>query len=194
MMLPCAKAGQYYNLLARKSLPRLLQAGLERYTNFFGIIIWRVFSVDHTNFFTRIYFESRTTGARVLYAHPGVLDWSTTFRFLHVGEFICLVSLFTTLKYYPSNPLLFTERVLRYCRTLSCPPDSVVVFEYVSIRKGPDRFDDVPVAKYVVDVIAGDVEEIVLEDGASVRTVSSVSPVHEGARPGSYAPQVKAAP
>ena len=32
-----------------------MQSALDRYTNAFGIIIWRVFSADHTNFFGRIW-------------------------------------------------------------------------------------------------------------------------------------------
>ena len=54
VLLPLAKVGQYYNFLTRRALPHPLQIALDRYTNFFGIIIWRVFSVDHTNFWARI--------------------------------------------------------------------------------------------------------------------------------------------
>ena len=67
-----------------------------------------------------------------------------------MGEFICLVSLFTTPKYYPSDSSLFVERLLRYCRTLGRPPGSDVVFEYMSVRKDRGRFESVPVAEYTV--------------------------------------------
>jgi hypothetical protein len=187
-LLPLAKAGQYYNFLARRALPAPLQAALDSYTNFFGIIIWRVFSVDHTNFWTRIWFRDRTSGERVEAAHFGAFEPSRGFRYTHVGEFICLTSLFTTLKYYPSNSALFSERLLRYCRTLRCPHGSDVVFEYISVRKDRGRFEFVPVAEFTADVRAATVTERVLDPSISARAASPVSPVHAGLAPGSYAP------
>jgi hypothetical protein len=188
VLLPLAKVGQYYNFLARRALPHPLQIALDRYTNLFGIIIWRVFSVDHTNFWARIWFQDRATGARAGAARFGALEPRRRFRYAHVGEFICLVSLFTTLKYYPSDSSLFVERLLRYCRTLGCPPGSDVVFEYMSVRKDRGRFESVPVAEYTVDLGAGTVAERVLDPSVSVRAASPVSPVHAGLKPGSYAP------
>jgi len=188
LLLPLAKVGQYYNFLARRSLPGPLQAVLDRYTNAFGIIIWRVFSVDHTNFWARIWFQDRATGARDEAARFGALEPLRRFRYAHVGEFICLVSLFTTLKYYPSNSALFVERMLRYCRTLGCPRGSDVVFEYMSVRKDRGRFEFAPIAEYTVDLDAGTVAERVLDPSLSARAASPVSPVHAGAEPGSYAP------
>jgi hypothetical protein len=187
VLLPLAKAGQYYNLLARRRWPRPLQRALERYTNAFGIIIWRVFSVDVTNFFARIYVES-DAGDRTLYARPGAFDLATRFRYLHVGEFICLASLFTTLKYYPSQRALFVSRLVRYARTVPVPAGGRLVFEYVSLRKEADAFRQVVVAEYRVDPTAGTVDELVLDTSVSARSASAVSPVHEGATPGSYAP------
>jgi hypothetical protein len=188
LLLPLAKVGQYYNFLARRALPRPLQAALDRYANFFGIIIWRVFSVDHTNFWARICFQDRATGARAEAARFGALEPRRRFRYAHVGEFICLVSLFTTLKYYPSDSRLFAERILRYSRTLGCPPASDVVFEYMSVRKDRGQFEFVPVAEYTVDLDAGTVTERALDPSVSVRAASPVSPVHAGLKPGSYAP------
>jgi hypothetical protein len=187
-LLPLAKLGQYYNLLARRAMPGPLQAALDRYTNLFGIIIWRVFSVDHTNFWARIWFQDRATGARTSAARFGALEIARRFRYAHVGEFICLTSLFTTLKYYPSNSALFTDRVLRYGRTLGCPPGSDIVFEYMSVQKNRGRFESVPVAEYTVDLEAGRVSERVLDPSVSARAGSPVSPLHEGFKPGSYAP------
>ena len=187
-LLPLAKVGQYYNLLARRAFPRSIQAAVDRYTNFFGITIWRVFSVDHTNFFARIWFQDRRSGVRTEAARFGALESRRRFRFAHVGEFIGLVSLFTTLKYYPSDSALFVERMLRYCRTLGCPRGSDVVFEYMSVRKDRGRFEFVPIAEYTVDLEAGTVAERVIDPSVSARAASPVSPVHAGAKPGSYAP------
>lgn len=182
-LLPIAHAGLYFNFYARRPFPRPLQWLLERYTNLFGMIIWRVFSVDLVNFFIRVHREPRAGGERSLVAKIG--SWP---RFNHVGEMISLTSLFTTLKYYPSNAAMFQERLLRYARTVPRPARDVLVFEYVSVVKRPTHFDWVRVAEYRVDVEAGIVDEKLFDPSFSTRAAHAVSPVHEGAVPGSYAP------
>jgi len=182
-----AKAGQWWNFLGRARLRGLLQPLLERYTNFFGIIIWRVFSVDVTNFYIRVVLED-SSARRTPYSQPGRFDPAVDFRYTHVGEFICITSLFTTLKYYPSNDGLFQTRLARYARTIPPPREGRVVFEYVSLRKSGDRFGEQAVAEYVFDPATGHIEERLLDPAFSVRAASPVSPVHEGAVPGSYAP------
>lgn len=179
IMLPLAYGFMYYNFLRRKRLPKIIQVVMERYTNFFGMIIWRVFSVDIVNFFVNIYLQDRTTSAREKYN-----DW---LRFWHVGEFITLASLFTTLKYYPSNFDLFKERVLRYAKTIPGAKGSLVIFEYMSIQKD-NQFRFAPAAEFIVDAERDTVEEIAIIKDFSVRAVHSVSPVFGAAKPGSYAP------
>jgi hypothetical protein len=187
VLLPLAHSGLFYNFYARKSLPRPLQRALEIYTNFFGIIIWRVFSADHTSFLIRIHSRPRASESyeRTLLSRYGLRG---NLRFNHVGESIVVTTLFTTLKYYPSDSNLFQERLLRYARTLGCAADSVLEFEYVSIGKPADRFEFTTIAEYTVDPATGEVVERALDEAVSVRAVHAVSPVHEGARPGSYAP------
>jgi hypothetical protein len=183
LALPLAHAGLYYNFYARRPFAPPLQRLLERYTNLFGIIIWRVFSVDLVNFFIQVKREPREGGARTLVGRLG--SWP---RFNHVGEMICLTSLFTTLKYYPSNDAIFRERLLRYARTLPRSAGEVIVFEYVRVVKRDTRFDWVHAGDYRVDVDAGTVREHVVDESFSTRMAHSVSPVYEGAVPGSYAP------
>jgi hypothetical protein len=96
--------------------------------------------------------------------------------------------LFTTLKYYPSNDQLFRERLLRYARTVPHAPGATLVFEYVSILKSQEAFRFLPVAEFLVDPIRGRVTERILDASVSVRDAHAASPLHEGARPGSYAP------
>ncbi len=187
VLLPFAKLGQWWNFLGRARLPGVLQTVLERYTNFFGIIIWRVFSVDVTNFYIRILVEDGK-GSRTVYSRPGHFDPAVDFRYTHVGEFICVTSLFTTLKYYPSNDGLFQMRLSRYAKTIPAPPGSRVVFEYVSMVKENDRFGEKLVAEYVFDPAQGSIEERLFDPSFSTRAASPVSPVHEGVTPGSYAP------
>ncbi len=183
VLLPLAHAGLYYNFYARRTLPGPLQPLLERYTNLFGMIIWRVFSVDLVNFFVQVYAEPRAGGPRTLIGRLG--SWP---RFNHVGEMICLTSLFTTMKYYPANDAIFRERLLRYARTLPRTDGSLLVFEYSSVVKRTERFDWVRAAEYHVDVEAGSVEERIIDPAFSARAAHAVSPVHEGNVPGSYAP------
>lgn len=192
VLLPLAHAGLFFNFYARKSLPKLLQRVLEAYTNFFGIIIWRVFSADHTNFFVRIYQRQREVTmadrqpSRTLVSRIGLRNGSL--RYNHVAESIVVTTLFTTLKYYPSNNELFSERLLRYARTVERHTGFVLDFEYVTISKRDHGFEFVPVAEYAVDVEAGTITERLLDENFSVRAPLSISPVREGARPGSYVP------
>ncbi len=66
--------------------------------------------------------------------------------------------------------------------------DELLVFEYVSVLKEPGRWELRPTSEYIVDVPAGTVEERVLDERVSARAAHEHSPVHEGARPGTYAP------
>jgi hypothetical protein len=186
-LLPLAYFGIYYNFFARKRFPHPLQRALEIYTNFFGIIMWRVFTIDLINFFPNIYHQPRSgDGERTLITRYGWRAGSV--RFSHVGESITLTCLFTTLKYYPSNNKLFIERLLRYARTVPCPEDSVLIFEYIYIEKTETRFEYTVIAEYTVDVAAATVSERILNENISVHAPHADSPLHEGARPGSYAP------
>lgn len=188
VLLPVAHAGLFYNFYGRRRLPALLQRALEFYTNFFGIIIWRVFSVDVVNFFIRIYRRPRAGQGgepRTLLTRYGVTNG---LRYAHVGESITVTSLFTTLKYYPSDNALFRERLLRYARTVPCPRDCVLDFEYVSVCKTEDRFEYLTVAEYEVDPVAGSISERIINESVSVHAAHAASPVFAGARPGSYAP------
>lgn len=187
-LLPLAHAGLWTNFLARRRLPAPLQTALERYTVCFGIIIWRVFTIDVINFFVNVTIRDTRTGATRRYGRYDRPEGSTRFRYWHVCEFVCFASVFTTLKYYASNRGLFRERLLRYARTIPCVEHEAIEFEYVSIQKRPDRFEFVPVAVFTVDPRARIVEERMLDGIVDIRAAHPASPVHEGVTPGSYAP------
>ena len=182
LVLPFVRAGLAYNFHVKKAFPPWIQRPFEAYTNLFGLIIWRVFSADITNFFVRIS-QRDPDGKRRL-----ISSWGQSLRFRQVAESITVTSLFTTLKYYPSNPDLFADRLLRYARTIPHGAGSVLVFEYVSVVKRDDRFDFVTIAEYEVDVRRASVSEHVSDATVSVRMPAVASPIHEGARPGSYVP------
>ena len=183
-LLPLANAGLFWNFYTGKRLWPKLQYALEVYTNAFSISIWRVFSADHTNFYPLISRQRKNAGERVLISHYAQIGG----RFTHVGECITVTSLFTTLKYYPNNSDLFRDRLFRYARTLPRGSDEVLIFEYVSIRKTPDGFIEVPVAEFVVDLDANTLVETTLEQGADcLRMAAPGSPVRPASKPGTYA-------
>lgn len=184
-LLPVARAGMFYNQLAHRALPGPLQRALDVYTNWFGLILWRVFSADVTNFLVRIW-EENARGARRLVTEFEGFPWTRRFR--QVAECITLTSVFTTLRYYPSNGPLFIERLMRYARTIAHAEDSHLVFEWVGVVKRSDCFELVPAAEYAVDVRAGTVRETTVSAAISVRSPAPASPVHEGVRPGTYVP------
>lgn len=185
-LLPIARVGLSYNLLWKKSLPAWLQKIQDVYTNVFGLILWRVFSADHTNFYINIY-EQPAGGPRRL-----ISTWTEIWRYHHrfnqVAEGITVTTLFTTLKYYPSNQQIFRDRLLRYSRTVPRAAGSLLVYEHVAMVKRADRFDEVPAAEFIVDVDRGTIEEITLDPTRPIRATIAASPVHEAARPGTYAP------
>lgn len=184
-LLPVAYGGMFANFYYRRALPGRVQSFLDRYTNFFGLILWRVFSADVTQFYIRIHRRDGATGERELVSHWNL---ASGLRYSHVGEAITVTSLFTTLKYYPADNQLFRERLLRYARTVPCPVGSDLIFEYVRISKAGDRFHDESVAEYVVNPTLGTVVEWTLDPSFSVRAPAPKSPVHPGHRPGSYSP------
>lgn len=190
-LLPVVKLGTYYNFYAKKRLPEKWQAFQDLWTNLWGIIIWRVFTIDNTNFYVEAYFENRNTGERELYSIPEELSWSKGFRYLHVCEFVCFVSIFTTLKYFPSNSPLFTQKLLRYARTLECSTEQVLVFRWIDVKKENDRFLDVAGKEYRLDLVSENLTVVDLADGSSVTDSLRYSELHEGAKVGSYAPASK---
>lgn len=187
--------GLYYNFLGKKRLPGILQTGLEKFTNTFGLIIWRVFTADLCNFYAVIKLIPRNDYKTVdeLLSVPAeqkklVTDYGWTgSRYRHVCESITVCSLFTTLKYYPSNSPLFKDKLIRYAKTLGCPDDCVVEFEYVSIQKGKTYSHDTK-SFYLVDCVENTLTELVVDSNFSAKESNKFVPLHESSRPGSYAP------
>ncbi len=188
ILMPLAHAGLFYNFYGKKRLRPIFQFALERFTNFFGIIIWRVFSVDVVNFFILIFRKDQKSGKRILISRYGRRN---SLRFNHVAESITITSLFTTLKYYASNKSLFDQRILRYAHTLPCLEGEVLEFDYVRIRKQPKNFSFKTIARFVVDPRTQSIEQINFTGGESLSAAHAASPVHEGYKPGSYAPAIK---
>ena len=187
-LLPWAKAGQYYNFYAKKRLPGHWQSLCDRWCNFWGIIIWRVFTIDNTNFYIRVWFEDPSSQNRALYSRPEGYDLRSGLRYIHVCEFVCLVSVFTTLKYYSADSPLFAARLRRYAATLPCPVGHRIVFEWVDIQKSQGRFLDVPSREYTLQPATEAISVRELQDGSTTTDTLRFSDLVTGVQVGSYAP------
>lgn len=190
LLLPVVKLGTYYNFYGKKRWPEKWQSFQDRWTNLWGIIIWRVFTIDNTNFYVNAFVEDRVTGRRELYSVPEEYSLAKGMRYCHVCEFVCYVSIFTTLKYFPSNSPLFTKKLMRYAATI--PHDrreQVLVFQWVDIKKDQGAFIDVPSKEYKVDLQIGELTVTDLADGSSATDSLRFSELVEGDVVGSYAPK-----
>jgi hypothetical protein len=184
VMLPLAKFCQWYNFLEGKTLNPPLQRFLESWCNHFGIIIWRVFSVDVINFFVRVY-QVDPDGQETEYTCFG--KWSgagTRGRYIQVAESIALTCVFTTLKYHPADSTLFTDKLVRYARTVPCPEGGRIRFEYHSIDHTGSQFEFVHRNDFVVEPVYGSLES----SSSAGSEVPEVSPVRASAKMGSYLP------
>lgn len=182
-LLPLAHLGLFYNFYGNRKLPQPIQKLLESYANFFGIIIWRVFSIDVINFYVFVFRQEKTGDNRTLISKYGDVKDG---RFNHVCESIAVTSIFTTLKYYSANKALFRERLLRYCRSIPCSEGQELVFEYYSIQKKMTGFETLKIREFSVAPHCGIIEERVVDANISIGIAAEVSPAREGVKPGSY--------
>lgn len=186
-LLPLAKLGMYYNLYGKRSFPPPLQKFLERFTNTFGIILWRVFTIETVDFFIRTYFEDKTTKQRTLYTRYGRWKWGGNNRFLWVGESVMMDVVFNAERFFPGTDLL-RQRLIRYAKTMPYPSNSFVVFEYVVMLPDEKGYHSIPVKEFRVDVENGTVDQTILNHEIQAPLVHKCSPVRAGKGPGSYAP------
>lgn len=187
-VLPFAYAGMCINFYGKRRLPSPLQKPLDLWCGFFGLILWRVFTSDVINFYCTIKAVDPSGSSRDL-APVRAFSRGSGMRFRHVAEFICLASIFTTLKYYPENPQMFETRLLRYVRSLPLRRGERAVFSYVSIQSpedGPFRY--VPIAEFWCDPASGSIREVTIDRSVDLRKAAAHSPVSQGSVPGSYAP------
>lgn len=205
-MLLLVKINQYYNLLSGgRTPPKIVHEPLTWFANWVPIIIWRVFTADIVNFYLRI----KLVGPELPGGELAVLDESTysigqwpwrnwrllllKLRFLHVTESIALTSVFTTLKYFPSNRSLFESKLKTYSRVLlqTMEPEVVakalqVKYEYVSVQKSSQRFVFKHVGDFVYDLASASVRQISHDSGFDYSAKSQHSPVIETRAPGTY--------
>ncbi len=188
VLLPLCKLGMYANFYGKITFPKLLQRALERYTSFFGIILWRVFTYELIDFFIRVYFEDKTTKQRTLHTRFGHWSFKKSNRFLWVGESITSLIVFNTIRYF-GDEKLFKERVLRYAKTMPRPKNADIILEYVQIVPSETEYRFVPAREFRADIEKAEVTETVIDPSVSIQFKKPGSPLHVSGRPGSYAPK-----
>lgn len=195
VLLVSIKACQYLNLFANRELPSPFQYFLTTIAARIPIIIWRVFTPDVTNFFVRISVKGsadedfhRLVDENTAYNYRQWDDLWVKTRFLLVTESISLTTVFTTLRYFPSQPQIFRERLLKYARSLQefCEDLSAAEFEFVSIRKGSSSYEFLPIVRYRVDLVTELVEEQKVIEDSEVSKPADFSPIRESTGFGTY--------
>lgn len=187
--LPFAYAGMCINFYGKRRLLHAAQQALDFWCGLFGLILWRVFTSDVINFYCTVH-AADEDGNKVRNLQPlRAFNRETRLRFMHVGEFICLASIFTTLKYYPDDVQLFERRLLRYVRSLPLEKGERALFTYIRIQSpGDGAFRYLPAAEFLCDPVTASVKEVALDTTIDLRKPAAHSPVSHGSVPGSYAP------
>ena len=147
--------------------------------------------VADDSFYVQAYFEDKDSGERQLYSKPGEYDLSSGLRYIHVCEFVCFVSIFTTVRYFPSNSPLFTNKLWCYTRTLPCPENHRVVYQWIDLKKSEHGFEEVASQEFALDPETQEFTVTNLQDGTSATDKLRFSELVEGATVGSYAPAAK---
>lgn len=186
IILPFVKAGIYYNFYARKSLPAVLQKILEFFMNVFGIIMWRVFTVETVDFFINTYLCDKKTGKRSLVTRYGAFSWSKNNRFIWVGESLMENVLFNTERYFPNTDLM-TRRLIRFAKTFFPNDSQMLIFEYVVIVPDEKGYHFISAKEYHVNTHTLSVQEVILDCSVEV-PLKHPSPVRPSAKPGTYKP------
>ena len=192
VVLPVVKICQYINLFGNKNLPYPIQGVINFFTENIPIIIWRVFTPDLINFYCRVkaeksknYFLSEDT-----YSYKKWKNIIFKMKMLHVCESIAQASVFTTLKYYPKNTILFNEKLIRYLKSLlnsTSPNLARIQVEYIAIVKKEKHFSYEKKISYFVNLITNEVKSFKHDQYFSPKKRSEKSPIRPSIRQGIYA-------
>jgi len=194
-LLLLTKVVQYFNLLKKKKVWSPLQKIADGFGQIWPVILWRVFTSDITNFFVRIRRPGDPRGGWLVHEENtyryGWKSWKNPWaklRFLHVTESIALASIFTQLKYYPSDPGRFRQRILAYAASLpdSTPSDGIWEFHLMQIEKGAKGFHFQPTRIYRVEVASQRVEETWRRPDDRFAEAHEGSSMTHSAQPGVY--------
>lgn len=177
---------QLINVFRHRQVQRRSQIIADRIANFFGIILWRVFTPDVTAFWIRVEIVQASHNPDLLGASRIIVSNWGKGRFFLVSEAITLTSIFTLPRYFPQNRELFENRLRRYANSLGVSPDAVVRFVYVEIDKQGSEFIDLETAFFLVDLNSGLITSDI-QDRSLIAKPFKNSPVRAGIKLGSYA-------
>jgi hypothetical protein len=192
IVLPVVKISQYINLFGDKNLPNPIQGIINFLTEHVPLIIWRVFTPDLINFYFRV--REEKSGNYILnekiYSCKQWNNFSFKMKMLHVCEAIAQASVFTTLKYYPKNIILFHEKLIRYLKSLlysaSLNLERLEV-EYIAILKKDKHFSYEKKITYFVDLSKNEVKVLAHDPYFSPQKRCEKSPIRPSIRQGIYA-------
>lgn len=187
VLIPIAKFCMYYNFYGKRRLPFPFQHILEFFTNSFGIILWRVFTVETVDFYTVVLFEEKATGKRIPYTRFGPWHWNKVNRFLWVGESVMMDIVFNTERFFPTTDLL-QKRVVRYAKSMEPPSGHRVIFEYYSMVADCKGYRGALAKEFVVDVDENTMTQNIIDPSVQAPPVWTCSPVRASQKPGTYAP------
>jgi hypothetical protein len=176
---------QLTNVFRHRQVQRLSQGIADRIANFFGIILWRVFTPDVTAFWIRVEIVESSNNAETSAAPTMIISNWGKGRYFLVSEAITLTSVFTLPRYFPHNRELFENRLRRYANSLGVSMDVVVRFVYIEINKQGSEFVDLETAFFDVDIVSGVITSEI-QDRSLIAKPFKNSPVRAGIKLGSY--------
>lgn len=186
VMMLFVRGVQLINVFRHRQVKRLSQGIADRIANFFGIILWRVFTPDVTAFWIRVEIVESPNNSDTLSAPRIIISNWGKGRFFLVSEAITLTSIFTLPRYFPHNRELFENRLRRYANSLGVSMDAVVRFVYVEIDKQGYEFVDLETAFFDVCLNSGLITSKI-QDLSLISKPFKNSPVRAGIKLGSYA-------
>lgn len=186
VMMLFVRGVQLINVFRHRQVQRRSQSIADRIANFFGIILWRVFTPDVTAFWIRVEIVESPNNSGTLGAPRNIISNWGKGRFFLVSEAITLTSIFTLPRYFPYNRELFENRLRRYANSLGVSMDAVVRFVYVEIDKQGYEFVDLETAFFDVCLNSGLITSKI-QDLSLISKPFKNSPVRAGIKLGSYA-------
>lgn len=172
----------WINFLQRGKNNSKIVTFFNRYANHAGIIIWRVFTADISNFIVNVFLES-PSGTRTKLSEYGKAFNLLGARYSNTIESVVLACIFNTLKYQPSDVELLDKKIRMYSESIPGESSSKVVFTVSRICK-KNTFKSNVSAEFTFDRISKSVTHKIFNDGWYQPANSSLTKPTK--QPGSY--------
>lgn len=152
------------------------------YSKYFGTILWRVFTPDITSLHINIFLVDSDMSKRKLTSW----DDKKCFRYRYVGEAITVASIFTSLRYWPSNYEIFKTRILSYARTLNTIGCLYVIFEVSRVKIDQQNSKLDLVSLFVLNLSESYISEHRINYDYDLRAPEKFSRIRSDAKIGEY--------